>query len=55
MVLSFMGLNFRQHHLELNAHPKDLHRDFQVRRLRLGSNSSLVNLGSSFRAITRLS
>ncbi|CAB4064277.1 unnamed protein product [Lepeophtheirus salmonis] len=36
MVLSFMGLNFRQHHLELNAHPKDLHRDFYIRRLRLG-------------------
>uniref|UniRef100_A0A0K2VHG3 Uncharacterized protein n=1 Tax=Lepeophtheirus salmonis TaxID=72036 RepID=A0A0K2VHG3_LEPSM len=45
MVLSFMGLNFRQHHLELNAHPKDLHRDFYIRRLRLGGNGTQVNLG----------
>ena len=41
MVLSFAGLKFRQHHLELDANPKDLHRDYQVRRVSYGNATHL--------------
>ena len=32
MVLSLLSLKFREEHLELNSHPKDLHRDYHIRR-----------------------
>lgn len=41
MVLSFAGLKFRQYHLELDADPKDLHRDYQMRRIQYGNATHL--------------
>jgi len=41
MVLSLVGLKFRQHHLELDANPKDLHRDYQIRRISYGNATHL--------------
>ena len=41
MVLSFAGLKFRQHHLELDSDPKDLHRDYQMRRVSYGNATHL--------------
>ena len=46
MVLSFAGLKFRQHHLELNSDPKDLHRDYQMRRVQYG-NATHLNISIS--------
>lgn len=43
MVLSFGGLRFSNQHLELNIHPKNLHRDLDFRRLSYG-NSTHVNI-----------
>eukprot|EP00095_Tigriopus_kingsejongensis_P001072 snap_masked-scaffold1123_size61443-processed-gene-0.0 protein:Tk01072 transcript:snap_masked-scaffold1123_size61443-processed-gene-0.0-mRNA-1 annotation:"AGAP010005-PA" len=41
MVLSFAGLKFREDHLELNSHPKDLHRDYFFRRVSYGNRTHL--------------
>lgn len=41
MVLSFAGLVFKQQHLELNSHPKDLHRDYFFRRVGYGNATHL--------------
>ena len=41
MVLSFAGLKFREDHLELNSHPKDLHRDYHIRRVSYGNGTHL--------------
>ena len=41
MVLSFSGLAFKQQHLELNSHPKDLHRDYIMRRVGYGNATHL--------------
>ena len=41
MVLSFAGLKFREEHLELNSHPKDLHRDYHIRRVSYGNGTHL--------------
>jgi len=41
MVLSFASLMFRESHLELNSHPKDLHRDYYIRRLSYGNGTHL--------------
>ena len=41
MVLSLVGLKFRQHHIELDANPKDLHRDYQIRRISYGNSTHL--------------
>lgn len=41
-VQSLVGLKFRQHHLELDANPKDLHRDFNIRNLRYGNLSRVT-------------
>ena len=41
MVLSLVGLKYRQHHLELDANPKDLHREYQVRRVSYGNETHL--------------
>jgi len=43
MVLSLPGLKFSNHHLELNVHPKELHRDLTVRRVNYG-NETHVNI-----------
>lgn len=43
MVLSFGGFRFSNQHLELNIHPKYLHRDFGFRRLNYG-NMTHVNV-----------
>jgi hypothetical protein len=41
MVLSFAGLKFLEEHLELNSHPKDLHRDYHIRRISYGNGTHL--------------
>ncbi|XP_055637924.1 uncharacterized protein KIAA2013 homolog [Toxorhynchites rutilus septentrionalis] len=43
MVLSFGGFRFSNQHLELNIHPKYLHRDYEFRRLNYG-NMTHVNI-----------
>lgn len=43
MVLSLPGLKFSNHHLELNVHPRELHRDLSVRRLNYG-NETHINI-----------
>ncbi|XP_055540844.1 uncharacterized protein KIAA2013 homolog [Wyeomyia smithii] len=43
MVLSFGGFRFSNQHLELNIHPKFLHRDYDFRRLNYG-NMTHVNV-----------
>ncbi|KAG8240173.1 hypothetical protein J437_LFUL009463 [Ladona fulva] len=43
MVLSFGSLRFSNQHLELNIHPKYLHRDFTFRRISYG-NLTHVNI-----------
>ena len=49
MVLSFAGLKFRQNHLELDADPKDLHRDYQMRRVSYG-NATHLNISISIQS-----
>lgn len=41
MLLSFGGLRFKNQHLELDAHPKDLHRDYSFRRISYGNATHL--------------
>ncbi len=41
MVLSFASLKFREDHLEMNSHPKDLHRDYFIRRVSYGNATHL--------------
>lgn len=48
MVLSFGSFRFSNQHLELNIHPKFLHRDFGFRRLNYGNNSH-VNVSITVR------
>ena len=43
MVLSLPGLKFSNHHLELNVHPRELHRDLSVRRVNYG-NETHINI-----------
>ncbi|KAK6191702.1 hypothetical protein SNE40_003319 [Patella caerulea] len=39
MVMSFGALKFKDHHLELAVHPKELHRDISFRRINYGNNT----------------
>jgi len=43
MVLSLPGLKFSNHHLELNVHPRELHRDLTIRRVNYG-NETHINI-----------
>jgi len=43
MILSLPGLKFSNQHLELNVHPKELHRDIMLRRVNYG-NETHVNI-----------
>ena len=43
IVLSLPGLKFSNQHLELNVHPKELHRDLTVRRVNYG-NETHINI-----------
>lgn len=57
MVLSFAGLAFKQQHLELNSHPKDLHRDYMMRRVSYGNSTHLnisIIVGNDNKAILRV-
>lgn len=36
LLLSLASLQFTKHHVEFNQHPKELHRDYYIRRLRYG-------------------
>ena len=52
MVLSLPGLKFSNHHLELNVHPRELHRDLAVRRVNYG-NETHVNISINVMADNR--
>ena len=54
MVLSFAGLAFKQQHLELNSHPKDLHRDYSMRRVSYG-NATHLNISVEVSTIKSMS
>lgn len=43
MILSMASLEFTKHHLEFNTHPKELHRDYFIRRIHFG-NDTLINI-----------
>ena len=43
IILSLPGLKFSNHHLELNVHPKELHRDLTLRRVNYG-NETHINI-----------
>lgn len=43
IILSFVGMQFHQNHLEMGIHPKELHRDYFIRRVRY-SNTTTVNV-----------
>ena len=53
MVLSFAGLKFREDHLELNSHPKDLHRDYHIRRVSYG-NGTHLNISGKYKVTHKL-
>lgn len=46
IILSFVGMTFHQNHLEMGIHPKELHRDYYLRRIRY-SNSTNINITMS--------
>ncbi|PVD33839.1 hypothetical protein C0Q70_05100 [Pomacea canaliculata] len=39
LILSFGPLHFHNQHLEFNAHPRELHRDYMFRRINYGNNT----------------
>lgn len=41
ILLSLGGFRFKNQHLELNSHPKDLHRDYNFRRISYGNATHL--------------
>lgn len=43
ILLSFVGMQHHMHHLDLSIHPKELHRDYFIRRIRY-SNETSVNV-----------
>jgi hypothetical protein len=57
MVLSFASMAFRQQHLELNSHPKDLHRDYLMRRVSYGNSTHLnisIIVGNDNKAVLKV-
>lgn len=57
MVLSFAGLAFKQQHLEMNSHPKDLHRDYMMRRVSYGNSTHLnisIIVGNDNKAVLQV-
>lgn len=46
VILSFVGMQFHQNHLEMGIHPKELHRDYFLRRIRY-NNATFVNITMS--------
>lgn len=46
VILSFVGMQFHQNHLEMGIHPKELHRDYFLRRIRY-NNATWVNVTMS--------
>ena len=46
VLLSFVGMQFHQNHLEMGIHPKELHRDYYLRRIRY-NNATLINVTMS--------
>ncbi len=54
MLLSIGGIRFRNHHLEMNLDPKELHRDMFFRSIHFGKQSYLnisITLGHDNRAV----
>lgn len=43
IILSFVGMQHHMNHLDLSIHPKELHRDYYIRRIRY-SNETSVNV-----------
>ena len=53
VLLSFVGMQFHQSHLEMGIHPKQLHRDYLLRRVRYSNRTSLnvaMSLGDDNKA-----
>lgn len=46
IIISFVGMQFHQSHLEMGIHPKELHRDYFLRRVRY-SNRTAINVTMS--------
>lgn len=46
VIMSFVGMQFHQRHLEMGIHPKELHRDYFLRRVRF-SNRTAINVTMS--------
>lgn len=46
VILSFVGMQFHQNHLEMGIHPKELHRDYFLRRIRY-NNATWINITMS--------
>lgn len=54
MLLSIGGIRFRDHHLEMNLEPKELHRDMFFRLVHFGKEDSLnisITVGLDNRAV----
>ena len=54
MLLSIGGIRFRDHHLEMNLEPKELHRDMFFRSIHFGKEDSLnitITVGLDNRAV----
>ena len=41
IIISFVGMQFHQSHLEMGIHPKELHRDYFLRRVRYSNRTAL--------------
>ena len=58
MVLSFGALRMTNDHLEMNTHPKDLHRDQMFRRINYGNHTHVnisVEIGEDNKALLYVS
>lgn len=54
MLLSIGGIRFRDHHLEMNLEPKELHRDMFFHSIHFGKDASLnisITVGTDNRAV----
>jgi len=57
VILSFVAMQFHQNHLEMGIHPKELHRDYFLRRVRYSNTTSLnvtMIVGEDYKASIRV-
>ena len=53
VILSFVSMQFHQNHLEMGIHPKELHRDYFIRRVRYSNTTSInvtMTVGEDYKA-----